>query len=503
MLGNGATSVIAGIIVGVTLEIFGVPFALLLGVFVALVDLLPLVGGLLAGVPVVIIAAIHSVPAGITMLIVFLVYQQVENHVLNPVIMSRTVQLNPFWVLIAVLVGATLGGRVAGGLGTFVGALVGHPDRRGHPGDRAGAAPRARRGRGHRSAGAAAAAGDGAGRHLRAPVVRQREPVCRRRGEEAGQGQNRVRPPLRPAKESVAATSPRMPVMRPLVVIPTYNESENIERMLHRIHECLPGAGVLVVDDGSPDGTADLVKGVAAELPDVHLLARAAKSGLGSAYRAGFAWGLERGYDACIEIDADFSHDPAALPSLVAPLEEGFDVSIGSRYVEGGSIPNWAWHRHLLSRGGNVYASAVLGLGVADSTAGYRAYSAGILRRLDLDRIRAEGYGFQIEMTYRAKQHGAAITEVPISFVDRAAGESKMSSFIVVEALGLVTWWGLGRIVRGARRVVTGGRRGKRRRRSASRGERRRGPDDLTHGHRGPGPVGMSGVSGMSAGRPA
>ena len=249
--------------------------------------------------------------------------------------------------------------------------------------------------------------------------------------------------------------------MRPLVVIPTYNESENIERMLHRIHECLPGAGVLVVDDGSPDGTADLVKGVAAQLSDVHLLSRAGKSGLGSAYRAGFAWGLERGYDACIEIDADFSHDPAALPTLVAPLEEGFDVVIGSRYVEGGSIPNWAWHRHLLSRGGNAYASAVLGLGVADSTAGYRAYSARILRQLDLDRIRAEGYGFQIEMTYRSIQHGATVTEVPISFVDRAAGESKMSSFIVVEALGLVTWWGLGRIAYGMRRVATGGGRGK------------------------------------------
>ena len=243
--------------------------------------------------------------------------------------------------------------------------------------------------------------------------------------------------------------------MRPLVVIPTYNESENIERMLRRIHECLPGAGVLVVDDGSPDGTADLVRAAAAELPDLHLLARAGKSGLGSAYRAGFAWGLERGYDAFIEIDADFSHDPAALPSLVAPLEEGSDLSIGSRYVEGGSIPNWAWHRHLLSRGGNIYASKVLGLGVADSTAGYRAYSARILRQLDLDRIRAEGYGFQIEMTYRAKQHGAAITEVPISFVDRAAGESKMSSVIVIEALGLVTWWGLGRVAR-----ALAGRRG-------------------------------------------
>ncbi len=241
--------------------------------------------------------------------------------------------------------------------------------------------------------------------------------------------------------------------MRPLVVIPTYNESENIERILHRINECLPDAGILVVDDGSPDGTGDLVKAVAAELPDVHLMARSAKSGLGSAYRAGFAWGLENGYDACIEIDADFSHDPAALPSVLAPLHQGWDVSIGSRYIEGGTIPQWAWHRHLLSRGGNQYASRVLGLGVADATAGYRAYSAAILRRLDLDRIRAEGYGFQIEMTYRSKQHGAKITEVPISFVDRTAGVSKMSSFIVVEALFLVTWWGLGRLARGLARV--------------------------------------------------
>jgi dolichol-phosphate mannosyltransferase len=241
--------------------------------------------------------------------------------------------------------------------------------------------------------------------------------------------------------------------MRPLVVIPTYNESENIERMLQRIHECLPEAGILVVDDGSPDGTADLVEAAAAGFPDAHVLRRSSKSGLGSAYRAGFAWGLERGYDAFIEIDADFSHDPAALPGLVAPVEEGFDVSIGSRYIEGGSIPNWAWHRHLLSRWGNIYASVVLGLGVADSTAGFRCYSARILRQLDLERIRAEGYGFQIEMTYRSKQHGAAITEVPISFVDRAAGESKMSSFIVVEALALVTWWGLGRLVHGLRRA--------------------------------------------------
>jgi dolichol-phosphate mannosyltransferase len=246
-----------------------------------------------------------------------------------------------------------------------------------------------------------------------------------------------------------------MTSVRPLVVIPTYNESENIERMLTRIKESLPEAGILVVDDGSPDGTGDLVKASAADLDDVHLLARTEKSGLGSAYRAGFAWGLERGYDAMIEIDADFSHDPSALPSILAPLSNGYDVSIGSRYVAGGTIPNWAWHRHLLSRGGNRYASAVLGLGVLDATAGFRAYAADMLRALDLDRIRAEGYGFQIEMTYRCKQHGGRIVEVPISFVDRAAGESKMSSTIVVEALGLVTWWGLGRVVRRVRRSGT------------------------------------------------
>jgi dolichol-phosphate mannosyltransferase len=250
--------------------------------------------------------------------------------------------------------------------------------------------------------------------------------------------------------------------MDPLVVIPTYNEAENIERMLERVHECLPEAGVLVVDDGSPDGTADLVESAIGGYRDVHLLRRNEKSGLGSAYRAGFAWGLEKGYDAFIEMDCDFSHDPAALPGLVAPISVGYEVVIGSRYVEGGSIPNWAWHRELLSRGGNLYAANVLGLGVRDSTAGFRCYAASILQRMDLGRIRAEGYGFQIEMTYRAKQHGAAITEVPIAFVDRAAGESKMSSFIVVEALALVTWWGLGRLMTPVRLLGRSGKRGAR-----------------------------------------
>jgi dolichol-phosphate mannosyltransferase len=242
--------------------------------------------------------------------------------------------------------------------------------------------------------------------------------------------------------------------VRVLVIVPTYNEAENIRQVLARIRESLPQAGILVVDDGSPDGTANLAEEVAPELGEVHVMRRAAKSGLGSAYRAGFAWGLAEGYEACVEMDADFSHDPAALKDLVAPLESGYEVSIGSRYIPGGSIPNWSRSRHLLSWGGNRYASVMLGLGVTDSTAGFRAYAATVLRRLDLDRVRAEGYGFQIEMTYRAKQAGAAITEVPIRFVDRVAGESKMSGAIVVEALGLVTWWGLGRAWRGLRRLV-------------------------------------------------
>jgi dolichol-phosphate mannosyltransferase len=152
-----------------------------------------------------------------------------------------------------------------------------------------------------------------------------------------------------------------------------------------------------------------------------------------------------------VEMDADLSHEPEALPGLVAALSDDCELAVGSRYVPGGVIPNWAWHRRLLSRGGNVYASTLLGLGVADSTSGFRAYSASLLRRIELDRIRADGYGFQIEMTYQARRAGASVTEVPIRFVDRVDGESKMSTFIVVEALGLVTWWGLLRLVERAR----------------------------------------------------
>ncbi|MGH9044455.1 MAG: polyprenol monophosphomannose synthase [Acidimicrobiales bacterium] len=238
--------------------------------------------------------------------------------------------------------------------------------------------------------------------------------------------------------------------MAVLVIVPTYNEIDNIAMVVGRIKDALPQASVLVVDDASPDGTAGAVRVLKDHHPDVHLLERPGKAGLGSAYRVGFSWGLEHGYDVMVEIDADGSHDPADLPQLVEAIRSGHELAIGSRYVAGGSIPNWKLHRHLLSKGGNRYASVVLGLGVADSTAGFRAYAGSLLARLELGSVRAEGYGFQIEMTYRARRVGASITEVPIRFVDRQLGESKMSSKIVVEALLLVTWWGAGRLLSGA-----------------------------------------------------
>jgi dolichol-phosphate mannosyltransferase len=243
--------------------------------------------------------------------------------------------------------------------------------------------------------------------------------------------------------------------VRVLVVLPTYDEADNIEHVLGRIRRALPDGGVLVVDDGSPDGTADMAERVGKELGGIEVLRRPRKAGLGSAYRAGFAWGLERGWDALVEMDADLSHEPEALPALVAPLDDGYDLSVGSRYVPGGSIPNWAWHRRLLSEGGNRYASLLLGLKVADSTSGFRAYRADMLRRIDLARVRADGYGFQIEMVHQVRAHGGRVTEVPIRFVDRVEGKSKMSGRIVVEALLLVTWWGFVRLVSTLRRLVS------------------------------------------------
>ena len=244
--------------------------------------------------------------------------------------------------------------------------------------------------------------------------------------------------------------------MRVLVVLPTYNEAANIDRILESVKAALPDCGVLVVDDGSPDGTADIAERAGKELGGVDVLRRSAKSGLGSAYRAGFAWGLERGFDACVEMDSDFSHDPAALPDLVAPLSRGTDLSVGSRYVPGGQIPNWSLSRRLISRGGNIYADTLLGLGVKDSTSGFRAYRAEVLRKIDLATVKAEGYGFQIEMVRQVLSHGGKVTEVPICFVDRVEGQSKMSTAIVVEAFALVTWWAALRMARAGRRLKSG-----------------------------------------------
>ena len=228
---------------------------------------------------------------------------------------------------------------------------------------------------------------------------------------------------------------------RAVVVVPTYNEAGNIERLLESILAVDPNIGVLVVDDSSPDGTADIVDRVAARSEfarRVDVLRRPSKSGLGTAYRAGFSRVLDAGDTICVQMDADFSHDPRYLIEIISAVEMGADAAIGSRYVPGGRIENWPRLRLFLSRWGNRYAAGMLGLAVNDATAGYRAYSSALLRRIDFASVRAEGYGFQIEMTHRAVRSGARIVEVPITFADRVVGESKLSHHIINEAFGLV-----------------------------------------------------------------
>ncbi len=231
--------------------------------------------------------------------------------------------------------------------------------------------------------------------------------------------------------------------MRALVVLPTYQEAENVAEVLRRLRAAAPAADVLVVDDSSPDGTAAIAKAAGHELGGVDVLVRPSKAGLGSAYRVGFSEGLDRGYDVLVEMDSDLSHDPARLPALLRAVEGGADLALGSRYVPGGSIPNWPFHRRWLSRSGNRYADVLLHLSVGDATSGFRAYRADALRQIDLGSVRADGYGFQIEMAYRVASNGGRIVELPIEFVDREKGTSKMSMRIILEALVLVTWWGL------------------------------------------------------------
>ena len=239
--------------------------------------------------------------------------------------------------------------------------------------------------------------------------------------------------------------------MNVTVVIPTYNEADNIEGVIRATKKALPDARVLVVDDNSPDGTAALAEGLDDEFGGIEVLARATKSGLGAAYRAGLRHAVERGADVVVQMDADMSHDPAALPALVSVVHHGVDAALGSRYVPGGKIIGWPWTRSWLSRWGNRYAAAMLGLAVNDATCGYRAYSAHAIDLVDLDTISAEGYGFQIEMTHRLVRRGGSVAEIPVTFVDRTVGHSKMSGPIVREALVLVARLAVRDAVRGSR----------------------------------------------------
>lgn len=222
------------------------------------------------------------------------------------------------------------------------------------------------------------------------------------------------------------------------IALPTYNERDNLEPMVTSLLEVLPEAHVLVVDDRSPDGTGELADALAAADSRIHVLHRAGKEGLGAAYRAAFKLLLARGCDVIVQIDCDFSHDPRDVPRLLAALQDGSDLALGSRYVRGGGTPGWAIGRRLISRGGSLFAGIVLGLPAHDLTGGFKAWRAPLLRAVDLDEVGAQGYGFQVEMTWRAYRLGARVAEVPIVFGERRAGESKMSRRIVMEALWMV-----------------------------------------------------------------
>ena len=235
--------------------------------------------------------------------------------------------------------------------------------------------------------------------------------------------------------------------MRTLVVVPTYNERPTIEQLLRRSRKAEPSAHILVVDDGSPDATADVAEKIGSEVGEVTVLRRAKKAGLGDAYRAGFRWGLDHGYEAMVEMDADLSHDPREIPVLLGLLAR-HELAIGSRYVPGGSVPRWGFHRRLISWGGNRYSAILLGMKVRDLTSGFRAYRSETLEKIDLESVKADGYGFQIEMAYLVHAAGGRIAETPIRFLDRTQGESKMSTAIALEALKLVTKWGVERRLR-------------------------------------------------------
>ncbi len=230
--------------------------------------------------------------------------------------------------------------------------------------------------------------------------------------------------------------------MRTLVCVPTYQEAANVCRFLVAVRSAAPGVDILVADDNSPDGTGELAEKAAAELGGVEVLHRPGKEGLGNAYRHGFRWGLDHGYDVIVQMDCDFSHDPAMIPTLLAAVDDGVDCAIGSRYVPGGSTPGWPWYRRWLSRYGNRY-TAVLQLPIRDATGGFRAYRATTLERIDIDSTRANGYAFQSEVAFRMADAALRLEEIPITFVDREFGTSKMSVRIMAESMARVTTWGV------------------------------------------------------------
>jgi dolichol-phosphate mannosyltransferase len=233
---------------------------------------------------------------------------------------------------------------------------------------------------------------------------------------------------------------PTTSLPRRVVVIPTYNESANVLRVIDAVRAASPECDVLVVDDSSPDGTGPLVRAHPAFGAGVHLLTRPPRSGLGAAYRAGFGWAMDHDYEQIAQMDADLSHPPERLPALFAALADA-DVAVGSRYVPGGGVRRWGWHRQLISRGGNLYVRLLLGTSVHDTTAGFKAFRREALETIEVLESESNGYSFQIENTWRSTRRGLRITEVPIIFTDRTAGQSKMSGSIAREALGLVLSW--------------------------------------------------------------
>jgi dolichol-phosphate mannosyltransferase len=240
------------------------------------------------------------------------------------------------------------------------------------------------------------------------------------------------------------------PTQRTLVIIPTFNERENLPLILRRLHDARPDVHVLVVDDSSPDGTGQLADELAAADPErIHVMHRTAKGGLGAAYLAGFAWGLSRKYSTLVEMDADGSHAPEQLHRLLDAVDAGADLAIGSRYVDGGTVRNWPWRRIVLSKVANTYSRLLLGIGVHDITAGYRAYRRAVLEKIALDAVDSKGYCFQIDLTWRTVSNGFGVVEVPITFTERELGVSKMSGSNIREALVKVAQWGIsGRLAR-------------------------------------------------------